>query len=134
MSSLSLPRVALAAISIFAAMSVPAIAFRSKPGPWVKLYNGKDLTGWHTEGSGAKIESWQPEGEILSCKGKSIGYLSTDKEYGDFELKLDYRLPKGGNSGVGIRTPAGKWPSTDGMEIQIIDDPDPQYKGAKPNT
>ena len=43
-------------------------------------------------------------------------------------------MPKGANSGVGIRTPLGKWPSTDGMEIQILDDNDPKYKDVKPNT
>jgi len=131
---LTVNRTSLVAALIFAAITIPVIAIGRKPGPWVNLYNGKDLTGWHTEGSGAKISAWQPEGDTLSCKGKSIGYLSTDKEYGDFELKLEYKSPKGANSGVGIRTPPGKWPSTDGMEIQILDDQDPNFKDANPNT
>jgi len=99
-------RTSLVAALIFAAITIPVIAIGRKPGPWVKLYNGKDLTGWHTEGSGAKISAWQPEGDTLSCKGKSIGYLSTDKEYGDFELKLEYRLTGAntGNSGIQYRS------------------------------
>src|SRR5690242_20496311 len=104
-----------AAIALFATFA--GIGARSSsadqgtPGAWVKLYNGKDLTGWHTEGDRAKIDAWQPEGQILSCKGTAVGYLASDKEYGDFELKLDYRASKGANSGVGIRFPRGKWPS-----------------------
>jgi len=124
--------ISLAALSLFAAVPTPALADRGEPGPWVKLYNGHDLAGWHTEGNGAKLSAWQAEGELLTCKGAAIGYLATDKEYGDFELKLDYRAPKGANSGVGIRFPPGKWPSTDGMEIQILDDKDPKYKDVEP--
>ena len=132
MPCLSLPRLSPITLLILILLSIPAIADTGKPGPWMKLYNGKDLTGWHTEGSGAKIGAWQPEGEILSCKGASIGYLASDMDYGDFELKLDYRASKGANSGVGIRFPRGKWPSTDGMEIQILDEKDPKNKDTKP--
>jgi len=102
------------------------------PGKWVSLYNGRDLTGWHFEGSGAKPEAWRAEGEVLSCKGHAMCYLATDKEYGDFELRLEYRASEGANSGVGIRFPRGMWPSTDGMEIQILDDNSPKNKGTKP--
>jgi hypothetical protein len=103
-----------------------------KPGKWEKLYNSKDLQGWHTEGDRAKLESWSPDGEVLACKGGGMGYLATDKEYGDFELKLEYRLASGTNSGIGVRFPRGKWPSTDGMEIQLLDDAAPKNKDTKP--
>jgi len=105
----------------------------SKPGPWQKLYNGKDLSGWHAEGTDAKLDIWKPNGELLTCTGGKINYIATDKEYSDFELKLEFRIPKGANSGVGIRFPRGGWPSTGGMEIQILDDTDPQYKDLNPN-
>ena len=99
--------------------------------PWAKLYNGKDLSGWHVEGDGAKLSSWKTNGPIISCI-KGSGYLARDEEYSDFELKLEYRLPPAGNSGIGIRFAPGTWPSTDGMEIQLLDDAAPQYKDLKP--
>lgn len=101
------------------------------PRPWTRLYNGKDLAGWHVEGSEAKLSSWKTDGPILSCISGS-GYLARDEEYGDFELRLEYRLPPAGNSGIGVRFPRGGWPSTDGMEIQLLDDAAPQYKDLKP--
>jgi hypothetical protein len=98
---------------------------------WVRLYNGKDLSGWHVESG--KLESWEARGEVVSCVKPGGGYLAADKEYGDFELRLEYRIPPAGNTGVGLRFPRGGWPSTEGMEIQILDDDHPQYKGLKPD-
>lgn len=122
-----------AAVTVCAAFSAAALAHHGvKPGPWVKLYNGKDLAGWHTEGDRAKLGAWHADGDILICKGGGMGYLAADSEYGDFELKLEYRASKGANSGVGIRFPHGKWPSTDGMEVQILDDGDPKNKNTQP--
>lgn len=94
--------------------------------PFQKPYNGNDLSGWHVESG--KLEAWQARGELLSCVKPGGGYLALDREYGDFELKLDYRLPPAGNSGIGVRFPRGGWPSTMGMEIQLLDDAAPQYK------
>jgi hypothetical protein len=101
-------------------------ALSAQAADWVKLYNGKDLSGWHVESG--KLESWAAKGEMISCVKPGGGYLATDKEYGDFELKVDYRIPPAGNSGIGLRFPKGGWPSTDGMEIQILDDEHPMYK------
>lgn len=84
------------------------------------LFNGKDLTGWWTPG---KLESWPAiEGELV-CVNKNGNYLRTEKEYGNFTLSLEYKMRKGGNSGIGIRTPRDGWPSGDGMEMQLMDEP-----------
>jgi hypothetical protein len=98
---------------------------------FARLYNGRDLSGWHVESG--KLTSWKASGEIISCVSPGGGYLATDKEYGDFELRLEYRIPAGANSGVGLRFPRGGWPSTQGMEIQILDDADPRYKNLQPH-
>ncbi len=61
------------------------------------------------------------------------GDLVSDKEYKDFDLKFDWKLPKGGNSGVFINVlerkdvPTG-WAS--GPEYQLLDNANPDY--AKP--
>jgi len=97
---------------------------------FTKLYNGKDLTGWHVKDG--KAEAWKANGEMISCSGEGGGWLASDKQYGDFVLRLEYRIPPGGNSGVGIRFPSQGDPAHVGMEIQILDDDAPQYKDLKP--
>lgn len=89
-------------------------------GEFVKLYNGKDLSGWDVHHG--KLSAWKANGELLSCVGSGGGWLRTAKTYSDFVLKLKYRIPKDGNSGVGLRFPPTGDPAHEGMEIQILDD------------
>ena len=84
------------------------------------LFNGKDLDGWKATG---KAEVWAAEGGSIVCKGGGGGWLLTEKEYGDFEFRCEYKWAKdGGNSGVALRTPTAGDPAYAGMEIQLIDD------------
>lgn len=67
------------------------------------LFNGKDLTGWIIHGT----EKWYvDQGELVCESGpdKQYGYLSTEKEYRDFELTLEFKQESDGNSGVFFRS------------------------------
>lgn len=67
------------------------------------LFNGKDLTGWTPHGT----ELWYVEKGHLICESgpdKQYGYLSTNKNYKDFILQLEFKLEANGNSGVFIRS------------------------------
>ena len=97
---------------------------------FVKLYNGKDLTGWKVKDG--KEDCWQADGELLSCVKEGGGWLRSDKMYSDFELKLEYRIPAGGNSGVGLRFPEEGDPAHIGMEVQILDDNAKEYAKLHP--
>jgi hypothetical protein len=99
----------------------------SAKGQWTKLYNGKDLTGWHVQNG--KMECWKANGDMISCVAPGGGWLTSDKQYGDYELKIDWRIPVAGNSGLGIRYPSVGDPAHAGIEIQMLDDDAPQYKG-----
>ncbi len=101
-----------------------------KDSQFISLFNGKDLAGWYAQGG--KIESWKWDEGMLSCIAPGGGWLTTEKEYGDFVLRLDWRLPKDGNSGVGLRYPSEGSPAHDGMEIQILDDDAEIHKDIKP--
>ena len=84
---------------------------------------GKDLTGWEMKQAKGDIKDfWSvKEGGILSAKA-GTGWISTTKEYGDFVLRVEWRIQADGNSGVFLRVPGvveGKSPSGTGMEIQI---------------
>jgi hypothetical protein len=68
-----------------------------------KIFNGKDLTGWTIHGT----EKWYVDNGELVCESgpdKQYGYLSTDKNYDNFILDLDFKLEANGNSGVFIRS------------------------------
>jgi hypothetical protein len=89
------------------------------------LFNGKDLTGWKTfldpkvPGADPKKVWTITEGEI-HCLGKPMGYLLTEKEYGDYVLRVQWRWPKEpGNSGVFVYVsgPDKIWPK--GVEAQL---------------
>ena len=64
--------------------------------------------------------------------GQGSGWLSTDKEYDNFELDLEFRVPAGGDSGVFIHRPHKGNPAFEGMEIQVLDDYDARYANLKP--
>lgn len=73
----------------------------------VELFNGKDLTGSTRRGGNGTYEA--VNGEIVgrSAPNTTNTFLCTDKEFGDFEMELDFKIdPKGNlfNSGVQIRS------------------------------
>ena len=97
---------------------------------FVRLSGRRDLRGWHVENG--KPEAWKADGELISCIAPGGGYLTSDGQYDDFVLRLEYRIGPAGNSGIGLRYPPGGHPSTMGMELQILDDDAPQYRDLKP--
>jgi Domain of Unknown Function (DUF1080)/FKBP-type peptidyl-prolyl cis-trans isomerase len=99
---------------------------KSNDKAFAALYNGKDLDGWEVKDG--ERDAWKAEGELLSCVGEKGGWLRTAKPFSDFVLKLEYRIPPGGNSGVGLRCPDEGNPAHAGMEVQILDDDAPEYK------
>lgn len=99
---------------------------------FVPLFNGKDLAGWELKQSKGDIKDcWSVNEGILTCKS-GTGWISTDKQFGNYVLRVEWRLQEGGNSGVFLRVPGvkeGVSPSQTGMEIQILDDNSAKYKG-----
>ena len=107
--------ISLLSLAIF----VPALSADEPPSGFVSLFNGKDLAGWKATG---KMDVWGAEKGVIYCQGAGGGWLLTDKEFGNFEIRLEYKMPKHGNSGVALRTPRQGDPAYVGMEIQLIDD------------
>jgi hypothetical protein len=115
-------RVALATCVV--AVAVAAAGADDKPAKppegFAALYNGTDLKGWKATG---KADQWVAEPGLIACQGAGGGWLLTEAEYGDFELRFEYRWTKeGGNSGVALRAADKGDPSQVGMEVQLIDD------------
>ncbi len=72
-----------------------------------RLFNGKDLKGWHAMGE----NQWKAENNVLKSL-KSGSNLVTDDKFKDFKLHIEFRYQKGSNSGVYLR---GRY------ELQITD-------------
>lgn len=93
------------------------------------LFNGENLDGWQVIGS---QEAWGVEGGILNTDGAGSGWISTESQYDDFIIELEYRVPEGGNSGLFLRAPHEGNPANQGLEIQILDDYAERYAELKP--
>jgi hypothetical protein len=116
---------------LFCLLAVAAhfAAAQTEPG-FTPLFNGKNLDGWklvRASGPGYLVE----EGRIV-CPANGGGNLFTEKEYANFVLRLEFKLSPGGNNGIGLRAPLEGDAAYVGMEIQVLDDPAPQYKDIKP--
>ncbi|MCS3801200.1 DUF1080 domain-containing protein [Niastella sp. OAS944] len=83
----------------------------------IKLFNGKDLTGWEQDG---KKQQWfVKDGELISPESGSN--IITKEKFRDFKLHIEFKLKPKSNSGVYLR---GRY------ETQVIDNPE----GAHPNS
>jgi hypothetical protein len=99
---------------------------------WELLWDGKTTEGWR----GARLDDFPDKGwviedgvlTVLSTGGEESaagGDIVTTEQYGDFELKVDFRLTEGANSGIKyyVNTDLNKGPgSSIGLEYQILDD------------
>lgn len=106
-------------------MVLPSGAVDAEP---TKLFNGKDLTGWHADVPAAdkdpKVKpSFIVRNGLLVSMGKPGGHLITDKVYSDYRLELEYRFAnKPGNCGVLVhssrpRALYGMFPAS--IEVQM---------------
>ena len=117
----------------FTFLPLCAIA-QDKAGEFQPLFDGKSLAGWTVKGEpnqAAPEGEWSVKDGVLAAK-PGHSWLSTEKMYGDFVLKLEWRVPENGNSGVFLRVPdlkPGQQPYVEGIEIQVLDDAGPEYKG-----
>jgi len=107
------------------------LAPAEKTAGWNLLFDGSSKAGWHAYNKQSD-EFWLVDGCTLKTAGTKDNYgadtradLVTDKAYTNFELTLDWKATKGGNSGViyGIvEDPKYKTPWLTGPEYQLIDD------------
>lgn len=99
---------------------------------WKMLWDGATTKGWR----GAKLDAFPASGweinngeltVVATGGGESTagGDIVTTEMYGDFELKVDFKLTPGANSGIKyyVDTEINKGPgSSIGLEYQILDD------------
>jgi hypothetical protein len=111
-------------VSFFTGKRMPAVGpapdlSAVKYGKPIKLFNGKDMSGWRpidpNKANGFKVVDGTMQNDPVQPKnGEHISYgnIRTDQEFGDFNLTLEVNVPEGNNSGVYLR---GLY------EIQVVD-------------
>lgn len=89
---------------LLAACLVLPLSTRAADEPGYRsLFNGKDLTGWDGDTTLWKVADGAILGDSPGIKHNQ--FLCTKENFGDFELKLEFRMKDGvGNSGVQFRT------------------------------
>lgn len=95
---------------------------------WVLLFDGKTTRGWHVYLEGDVPSVWSVSDGVLTCdpaaKNVAFGDLVTNQSYRDFDLVFEWKITRGGNSGVFFNVQedtayATAW--TTGPEYQLLD-------------
>jgi hypothetical protein len=95
-----------------------------KKAGWILLFDGKTLDGWMT--SGGRASKTPVEAGSINPHGCGDYMMVHQRQWGSFELSLDYKISQGCNSGVFVRTSPltprpGKDAGFNGIEVQILD-------------
>jgi hypothetical protein len=82
------------------------------------IFNGKDFTGWD-----GPLDNYEIKDGAIVCKPGKGGTIYTKEEFGDFIVRLEFKIPPGGNNGLAIRYPGEGDTAYVGMcELQVLDD------------
>lgn len=119
--TITMLRAALLAVSVLAAGTTAAA---SDDDGFVPLFDGTTLEGWTTTGNWV-VE----EGGVVTLKPRPgeegwqryDAYLTTARTYKDFVIDLEFKIGKGGNSGVFLRVGDPSSQVDTGFEVQILD-------------
>ena len=118
------PMLSLSVLAILTMVALPAVAEDNVPPEgFTALFNGKDLTGWkglvgnpksraamtpeqlaesQKQADDVMRSGWSVEDGVLVFSGKGQS-LCTEKDYGDFELYVDWKIKENGDSGIYLR-------------------------------
>lgn len=112
---------------------VNTISSEEKKEGWHSLFDGSTNKGWHKYGGGAVGSAWKIKDGYLyldttikeNWQVKDGGDIVTDEEYENFDLQLEWKIAKDGNSGIMFYIHEDKskynWPWETGPEMQILD-------------
>jgi glucose/arabinose dehydrogenase len=120
-------------LPLFARSEENALSDSEKKAGWKSLFDGKTTKGWRNYKKQEISNGWQVKDGALTRADKGAGDIITTEKYEEFELSLEYKISKGGNSGIMfhvIEQAGPPWHS--GPEIQIqdnVDGHDPQKAG-----
>jgi len=97
---------------------------------WQPLFDSKSTNGWHTygkttAGKGWKVDQGSLHLDVTNKNREERGDLVTNEEFENFDLKLEWKISEGSNSGIifNIKEDPEKYGNTynTGPEMQVID-------------
>jgi hypothetical protein len=95
---------------------------------FTSIFNGRDFSGWK-----GPVDEYEIVDGAVRCRPGKGGTIYTEREYGDFTARLEFRLPPGGNNGLAIRYPGEGDTAYVGMcELQVLDDGAAKYAALDP--
>jgi len=118
----------LSLILIISILSFLSISFSNDKNNWIWLFNGTDTEHWVSMKTGQFPEQgWEIVGDALVVNkgGKAEnrgGDIITREKYGDFDLRFEFKLTPGANSGVKYFVKKYEDGRVLGCEYQLIDD------------
>ena len=115
-----------ACVASLRGLSAEELSDKEKQEGFVSIFNGKDFEGW-----AGPVDNYEVTDGAISCKAGKGGTIYTKTEYSDFVVRLEFKVPSGGNNGLAIRYPGGKVDTAyEGMcELQVLDDNYDKVKG-----
>jgi hypothetical protein len=106
-------------------LAISSYPTQAKKGKWIVLFDGKSTDAWRGfRQDSFPNKTWKVEGETLrTIVGSESRDIITREKYGDFELKLEWKIAPGGNSGI-IYLVSEDFDQTwnTGPEMQVLDD------------
>jgi len=85
---------------------------------YTSLFNGKDLAGWK-----GPVDNYEVVDGAIVCKAGKGGTIFAPEIYKDFSVKVEFKLPPGGNNGLALRYPGeGDTAYTGLCELQVLDE------------
>jgi hypothetical protein len=105
---------------------------KEKNNGWQLLFNGQTMNGWHTYGKQSAGKIWKVEDGAVHLDpvakkdmANEGGDIVTDNEYDNFDLQLDWKISKNGNSGIifYVKEDVAKYEQSyhTGLEMQVLD-------------
>jgi hypothetical protein len=91
-------------LAFFLLHSLFSVAQKKSSGNWTRLFNGKDLKGWKQLNGKAKYEIQNGEIVGTTVKGEPNSFLTTEENYWDFILELEFKVDPSMNSGIQFRS------------------------------
>ena len=111
---------AVIALGMTVNAQMPTLTAEEKAAGWKLLFDGQSLAGWRGYQTPAAPSGWRAVNGELVFDGKG-GDLMTVDQYGDFELRFDWKVTPNGNSGVIYRIATTEpYPWHTGPEYQIL--------------
>lgn len=112
--------------------AVNTLTEEEKAAGWELLFDGSTLEGWKRYNHDTIGPLWSVKDGAIVCDGTGLGEgssnggsLLTKKQYGNFELTLDWKISPGGNSGIiyhVVEKPEYQHDYETGPEYQVMDD------------